>query len=256
MPTVEVGGRHVSFLGGPSGEPNAVPFVCIHGAGGAASMWPQVHVAFRDERAVYAPDLPGHGRSATLDGEITLARYADAVTRFLDAVGIDRAVVVGHSMGGGVALLLALDEPGRVAGLVLVGTGARLGVARETMELLERDSAAAVERICRLAYGPTAPDAMVTRAITEMRKTPPEVLLGDFRACQAFDVRGRLGEIRAPALVVVGESDALTPLRFSAFLAERIAGASLVTVPGAGHMLPVEAGGAFASALRSFVRAF
>lgn len=217
-------------------------------------MWPQVHAAFRDERAVYALDLPGHGRSAPLDGEITLARYADTVTGFLDAAGIDRAIIVGHSMGGGVALLLALGAAGRVAGLVLVGTGAKLGVAPETMDLLERDPVAAVERICRLAYGLAAPEAMVVRAIAEMRKTPPDVLRGDFRACQGFDVRGRLGEIRVPTLVLVGEADVLTPPRFAAFLADRIAGARLAVVPGVGHMLPVEAGGAFASALRPFIR--
>ncbi|HEX7125262.1 MAG TPA: alpha/beta fold hydrolase [Thermodesulfobacteriota bacterium] len=255
MPAVEVGGRSLAYLGGPSGDPRAVPLVCIHGAGGAAAMWPQVHVAFRDERAVYALDLPGHGRSAPLDGRITLDRYADTVTGFLDAVGIERAVVVGHSMGGGIALSLALEAPGRVAGLVLVGTGAKLGVAPETMDLLERDPDAAVERICRLAYGPAASEAMLARAIAEMRKTPSEVLRADFRACQTFDVRGRLGEIGIPALVLVGEADVLTPPRFAAFLADHIAGAALVVVPGVGHMLPVEAPGAFASAVRPFVRA-
>ena len=255
MPAVEVDGRPLAYLGGPSGDPRAVPLVCIHGAGGAATMWPQVHVAFRGERAVYALDLPGHGRSAPLRGEITLARYADAVTAFLDAARIERAVVVGHSMGGGVALLLALETPDRVAGLVLVGTGAKLGVAPETMDLLERDPDAAVERICRLAYGPTTSEAMLDRAIAEMRKTPPEVLLADFRACQSFDVRGRVGEIGVPSLVLVGDADVLTPPRFATFLADHIAGAALVVVPGVGHMLPVEAPGAFAQAVRPFVRA-
>lgn len=217
-------------------------------------MWTQAHVAFRHERDVYALDLPGHGRSAPLDGEITLARYADAVAGFLDATRIDRAVVVGHSMGGGVALLLALEAPHRLAGLVLVGAGAKLGVAPETMDLLDRDADAASERICRLAYGPGTPEAVLVRAIAEMRGTAPEVLQGDFRACQTFDVRARLGEVRAPTLVLVGEADLLTPPRFATYLADRIPGAHLVVVPGVGHMLPVEAGGAFASAVRPFFR--
>ncbi len=254
MPAVSVAGRSVFFLGGPSGPAGALPLVCIHGAGGSAAMWPQVHVAFRDERAVYVLDLPGHGRSAPLDGPVTLPGYAATVRGFLDAAGIERAIVAGHSMGGGVAQLLALEAPDRVAGLVLAGTGAKLGVAPDLLDLIARDSAAASERICRLAYGPATPEAMIERGIAEMRKTPAEVLQGDFRACQAFDVRARLGEITTPTFVLVGEADVMTPPRFATFLAERIAGARLVVVPGTGHMLPVEASGAFAGAVRPFLR--
>lgn len=254
MPIVEVDGRDVFFLGGPSGAPEAPPLVCIHGAGGSSAMWPQAHVAFRAERAVYALDLPGHGRSALLDDPISIERYAEVVVRFMDVAGVQRGVLVGHSMGGAVAQILALEAPDRVAGLALIGTGAKLGVAPDLLALLDRDPAAAVERVCRLAYGPAAPEDMVRRAIVEMRKTPAAVLRGDFGACQRFDLRERVGEIRVPALVVVGEADVLTPPRFAAFLAQRIPGAEQVVVPGVGHMLPVEAGGPLAAAIGPFLR--
>lgn len=253
MPMLEVDGRTLFYLGGPSGMPEAPALVCIHGAGGSSAMWPQTHVAFRADRSVYALDLPGHGRSTPLDGEVSLERYAETVVRFLDAAGLSRVVLAGHSMGGALAQLLALEAPERVAGLALVATGARLGVAPDLLDLLDRDPAAAAERICRLAYGPAAPEEMVRRGIVEMQKTPDPVLRGDFAACQRFDVRARLGAIRAATLVVVGEVDVLTPPRFARFLAERIAGSDLVLVPGAGHMLPVEAPGPFAAAMRPFL---
>lgn len=254
MPSLGVEGRSLFFIGGVSGPPDALPLVCLHGAGGSAAMWPQVHAAFRDERSVYALDLPGHGRSARTNGEITLARYAEIVLGFMEAAGLGRAVLVGHSMGGGVAQLLALDAPARVAGLVLVGTGAKLGVSPEILDLLARDDDAAADRICRLAYGPGVAQDMLLRGIAEMGKVPADILRADFLACQGFDLRGRVGEITAPTLVVVGEADVLTPPRFAAFLADRIPAAELLVVPATGHMLPVEAGSAFAAALHPFIR--
>jgi pimeloyl-ACP methyl ester carboxylesterase len=271
MPTLEVEGRPLFYLGGPGslggpdylgipgslggpGSPaGAVPVVCLHGAGGSAAMWTQLHAALNADRPVYALDLPGHGRSAPLDEPITIERYAAVVRAFLDAAGLARAALVGHSMGGAIALMLALDSAARLAGLVLVGTGARLRVAPEILDAIPRDFEGTVERICRLCYGPAAPPEMVARGIAEMQNVPPPVLLGDFLACDRFDVRDRLSSISIPTLVVVGDQDLLTPPRYAAFLADRIPGARLHTVPGAGHMLPVEAPAPLAALLRPFL---
>jgi pimeloyl-ACP methyl ester carboxylesterase len=253
MPTLEVAGRSLFYLGGPGPSPAALPLVCLHGAGGSAAIWTQLHAGFASGRPVFALDLPGHGRSAPLVGAISLDRYAAVVRDVLDALGLARALLVGHSMGGAVALLVALAAPERVAGLLLVGTAARLRVAPAILEGIRRDPAAAVERICAMAYGPSAPSELVARGVVEMRKVPPAVLEGDFRACDGFDVRSRVGAVAAPALVVVGSEDAMTPPRFAAELASSIPGARLETVPGAGHMLPVEAGARLVTLARPFL---
>lgn len=255
MPTAPVEGRPLFYLGGPGGPAAAVPVVFLHGAGGNAAMWTQLHVALKADRPVYALDLPGHGRSAPLDGAITVERHAAVARAFLDAAGLERAVLVGHSMGGAIAQTLALESPARLAGLVLVGTGARLRVLPELLEGIPRDFERTVERICRLCYGPAAPPEMVTLGMAEMRKVPPAVLLGDFLACDRFDVRERLPSIGVPTLAVVGDRDVMTPVKYAAFLAERIPGARLATVPGAGHMLPVEAPESLAALLRPFLAA-
>jgi pimeloyl-ACP methyl ester carboxylesterase len=253
MPTVEIQGRSLVYLGGPGPSPAALPLVCLHGAGGSAAVWTQLHAGFASERPVFALDLPGHGRSALFVEATSLDRYAGVVRDALDALGLARAVLVGHSMGGAVALLVALAVPDRVAGLLLVGTAARLRVAPGILEGIRRDPAVAVERICAMAHAPSAPSELVARGVVEMRRVPPTVLEGDFRACDGFDVRSRVGAIAAPALVVVGSEDAMTPPRFAAELASLVPGARLETVPGAGHMLPVEAGARLVALARPFV---
>src|SRR5215212_8694137 len=101
--------------------------VCIHGAGGTHAHW---GYQLRDLSAVaqvYAIDLPGHGRSAP-PGRGSIAGYAAALYDWMDTLGLDRAALIGHSMGGAVALWMALEAPERVAGLGLVGAGGRMRV--------------------------------------------------------------------------------------------------------------------------------
>jgi pimeloyl-ACP methyl ester carboxylesterase len=82
---------------------------------------------------------------------------------------------------------------------------------------------------------------------------PPGVLHDDFTACDAFDAMARLGSIRAPAFVVVGEEDRLTPPKYAAFLRERLPGDGLLLVRGAGHMVPTEAPADVATAAAAFL---
>lgn len=253
MPSLNVEGRPLFYLGGASGPAGTLPAVLLHGAGGSAAMWTRLHVLLRAERPVYALDLPGHGRSAPLADPPGVERYAAAVRTFLDEAGLERAAIVGHSMGGAVAQVLALEAPDRVAALVLVGTGARLRVLPEILEAIPRDFEGSVERICRLCYGPAAAPELVARGIAEMRQVAPAVLLWDFLACDRFDVRDRLPSIGAPTLVVVGERDVMTPPRYAADLADRIPGARTAIVADAGHMLPVEAPAVLGEHLRAFL---
>jgi pimeloyl-ACP methyl ester carboxylesterase len=105
------------------------------------------------------------------------------------------------------------------------------------------------------SFGPAASAAVREARAREIAATPPGLLHGDLSACDAFDVMARLAEVRAPALVVSGSVDRLTPPRYQAFLAERIEGARLVTVPGAGHLVMLEAPRAVADAVAAFLAA-
>lgn len=224
----------------------------MHGAGANHLVWGlQVHALADVARAV-ALDLPGHGRS-TPPGRNSIAAYGDVVLGLLDALAFDRAVIVGHSMGGAIAQMLALAHPDRVAGLGLVGTGARLRVLPAIMEGVLNDLPATARLIIEYSYAPGIDPAFLRRAEQEFCECPATVIYGDFWACNQFDVLPRLAEIRAPTLVVCGRQDRMTPPKYSVYLAKNIPNASLVFIDEAGHSVMLEQPDATSLALLHFV---
>jgi len=205
-----------------------------------------------DVARVVAPDLPGHGRTG---GAVprSIAESADFVARFLDAVGIDRVVIGGHSMGGGIALRFALDHPDRVIGLALIGTGARLRVLPRLLELLATDPPAGLDLLMGMALAAAAPADLRATLHRQTAANPEGVVLGDLRACDAFDALARVAEIAVPTLALCGEEDQLTPPKYARHFGERIPGARVVIVPGAGHYVQVEQPDATTAALRDLV---
>jgi pimeloyl-ACP methyl ester carboxylesterase len=232
----------------PASKP-AVVF--LHGAGGGHQHWlyPVRDLSWSPS---YAPDLPGHGRSEGVAAD-TVSSYGDWTVAFLDALGQDRAVLVGHSMGGAIAMDVALRYPHRVAGLGLVASGARLRVAPAILEGLRQDKGGTVRLLTEYTYGPEVTDEMLRLGRRQLDETPADVLVQDFTACDRFDVMERVGHLTAPTLVVCGTKDRMTPIKYSIYLRDRIAGASLQLVEGAGHMVMVERPQAVVRALSDFL---
>ena len=117
---VEIGGRQISYLTLAPEEPSGDPVVLVHGFGGDKNSWLFVQQPLAEERTVHALDLPGHGASSKDVGDGSLATLTDTVVGFLDALGIERAHLVGHSLGGAVVAAVAKAAPGKVASLTLL----------------------------------------------------------------------------------------------------------------------------------------
>ena len=252
MPRLTLDGHSLYYAFHQPAFTSRPPLVLIHGAGGQYLHWPP-QVRRLSATTVYAPDLPGHGRSEGA-GQETIADYATVMLAFLDALEIEQAVVTGHSMGGAVALTLALEAPDRVAGLVLVATGARLRVAPAILEHIHDDFKGVVETVLQWAYSPNAPEDLLRLGRKHMLDNTPAVLYGDFLACDTFDVRERLVAITTPTLVVGGSADRMTPPKFSSLLAEQIVGAQLHILENAGHMLIVEQPDEVARVMQAWLR--
>ena len=247
MPYTAVGSERIFYTRRAALTPGAPQLILVHGAGGNHQHW---GAAIRNLRSanVLALDLPGHGRSSGT-GHQTIGDYAAFVVGFMDALGLKRAIIAGHSMGGATAMTTALNYPQRVAGLILVGTGARLRVLPKILEGTLDDFENTVELICGYAYAQRAPRELVRQGQQQMLRVVPQTIHDDFAACNAFDITERLEEIRCPTLVICGTEDTLTPPKYASFLAERIAGAELKLVEGAGHMVMVEKAGEVAEAI-------
>ena len=249
MPYVSVGSCRVYYTA--RGQAEGTPVVLIHGAGGNRLLWGSQLRGLSSAQRVVALDLPGHGRSDE-PGMVTIGSYAQVVAEVLGHLG-SAAVLVGHSMGGGVALQLALEWPGLVAGLVLLGTGGRLRVAPSLLAGLQADFPSAVGAITELAFAPITASTIRKRGEAVLLGAGSATLLADFQACDSFDVLARLGEIHFPCLVICGAEDRLTPVKYSESLARGIPGARLQVIPSAGHMAMLEQPAAVSQFILTFV---
>jgi pimeloyl-ACP methyl ester carboxylesterase len=243
------GWRYEEHGGGNLGP----PLVFVHGAGGSRLHWPPSLRRLAGSRTL-AVDLPGHGRPSI--GEAGgIDDYARGLSGWQAAVPVHRPVLVGHSMGSAIALTAALAEPAALAGLVLIGAGARLRVNPRLLEGVARPEtfAASVDQIVRWSFAAAAEARLVELARARLLETGSAVLAADLRACDAFDVAARLGEIGLPTLIIVGGDDRMTPPPLSEELRAGIAGARAEVIAGGGHMVMLERPEAIGRLLQSFL---
>lgn len=237
MTNVQVGANSINIEGKLERGKQAI--IAVHGAGGGAWLWRRLRERLKDNFSVLAPDLPRHGKS-TGDGESSVASYSETVRSAVLKLNISRPVLMGHSMGGAIAMMWALTHPDELAGLVLVSTGARLRVNPVIFKAIEENYHGYIRGLEKMAFGKNAPADIIEEAKVESEKASPQVTSGDFEACDKFDVMSDVSNIHVPALILCGEADLMTPLKYSKFLADNIPNAALKTFEGAGHMLPVE----------------
>lgn len=230
----------LTYLAGewpPDGKKPTLLF--IHGAGGSARFWENQILALSPHANTLALDLPGHGRSDKPGCE-TVPDYARRVAAFAEQIQPPRPALVGLSMGGAIVQQILLDYPDRFKNAVLISTGAKLKVLPLIFELLEKNFPAYLELMAKFSASPNTPREKYQAALDDTAAQSPSVIAGDFRACDAFDVRSRLSEIRSRVLVISAEDDKLTPPPYAEFLARNITGAQRLHLLQAGHLVPME----------------
>jgi pimeloyl-ACP methyl ester carboxylesterase len=220
--------------------------VFVHGAGQDHTIWVLPTRYFvRHGRNVLAVNLPGHGRS---EGPplASIEAVADWVIDVLDAAGIDKAAVVGHSMGSLVALETAARHPERIRAIALVGTSVPMPVSEELLDSAKNDDHAAVEmltlwghsRAAQLGGNATPGMWMIGGGQRLLERAAPGAIYADLMACNDY-VNGieNAKQLACPALLILGGRDAMTPTQSAMAVAKAIPDSETVILERAGHAL-------------------
>jgi len=135
----------------------------------------------------------------------------------------------------------------------LVGTGARLKVLPLILDGIKSNFEETVKRINQFSYSRKAPSELVEKGVLGMRQCRAEVIYGDFLACDRFDTMKEVDKIDLPAIILCGDEDELTPIKYSQFLQDRIKGSKIAILPQAGHMVMMESPQAFNEKIGEFI---
>lgn len=257
----------------PSGAAAAVPpLLCIHGAGMSSALFIDTLRRYPPGRRVIAPDLPGHGQSASQTPP-SLEIYRDTLIALCQALTVPRVVLVGHSLGAAVALSFAAHAPDRVAGLVLLNGAAELRLPDEYFARVQDHAAAATlphappPRDPRPHFVDRTPDAFADLLFSV--ETSPELrarhqavlwsadaatLLADFTLCRGLDLRDAARGVRVPTLCLAGADDLLVPPSLVAATAALIPGARGEVIARSAHLSHLEQPTAVYAILDDFLR--
>lgn len=238
------------------------PLLLLHGLGSSGRDWEFQVPAFARHRHCIVPDLRGHGASER-SGSYSVERFAADGWALLDQLGVGELDVLGHSMGGAVAMQMALDRPGRIGRLALsntlpsflIDTLAKRWLLWTRLVLMEWLGPRRLSELLTRRLYPR-PDQAALRAKVARRNARGDkhVYLETVRALTRWSVAGRLGELTLPVLVLSAEFDYFLRRETDAFVAALPQG-RLVHFPGTRHGLPLELPEAFNRAVLEFLAA-
>jgi len=257
--TVSTGG--ISYF--EAGPPNATPILFLHGIGGAARMFHAQLDHFGAVHRAVAWDMPGCGNSTPLP-LVSIDALAAALAGFIEELGLDRPILVGHSLGGMIVQRLLTRAPHAARAVVLAQTSAAFGSrdpAWQAEFLSARlgpldagfNMATLAPALVAEMVGPDADPAGVALACDCLAHTPDSTYRDSIMAMSGFDCRAALADIAVPALVVSGTLDTAAPPSGMQRMAARIPGARYVALEGAGHLAYLERPQAFNAAMGQFL---
>lgn len=251
------------YTGGKDFDAGKPAMIFIHGAANDHSVWSfQSRYFAHHGFNVLAVDLPGHGKSFG-HAKTTIAQYTDWLVNLCDNGAINRAALVGHSMGSLIALDFAARYPTRISHLALLGCSTPMPVADALLDAATHRPHEAFDMLNIWGHAPQVkwnqsaiPGTSLMMAYKcLLEKSQPGVLATDLTACQTFAMNEtEMKNITAPTLILSGTRDMMTPPKAAALVAKQISGAAWVSLEGVGHAMMQEAPGDVLDALKDFIK--
>jgi pimeloyl-ACP methyl ester carboxylesterase len=223
--------------------------VLLHGAGDQAGTWADVVPPLLDEHHLVIPDLPGHGDSDPAEGSLGVGTVLEGIEAVLERRTSGPVTVVGNSLGGWIAMLLAAGGEHPIERLVLVNGGALRGEGR--VNLMPADRAEARELMARMRSpeSPELPGFVLDDVVRVARTGPIARLSQTADEMGSYLLDGRLDSVQVPVDLLWGADDQVMPLRYARRLEEGLAAVRLTTLPDCGHVPQRECPADFAGAL-------
>ena len=236
MKKTEIEGSYVYFHHRTPVQASRGRLFYIHGTGCRAQVFKRHLSVISQDYEVIAIDLPGHGRSEGT-GFRGVVDYASFCAGLIRSLSWSESVIVGHSMGGGIALALSIYEPELVSAIVLVDSGARLRVAPAVINNA-RAVASGLKQAAgdvRVGFSPRTSEDIIGSVMEDKGFCDPNVIVKDWLADDSCDFLSRVRGISQPTLAVVGADDTLTPVKHHQFLADNMQDCELRVIQDAGH---------------------
>ena len=241
MPYIDFKGKKIFYLIKETNEArlNNRDIIFIHGSGGVSLIWQNQLESINLKYKLLAVDLPSHGKSDDISG-ITLDLYIEVIEKLKESLKLDKIILCGHSLGGAIALSYYFKNPDDIESLILCSTGARLRVSPKIFQHLSEGTKQYLNYIQPVLFHNKTPKSIVKIFLNQFSIVNPQVTHNDFQICDSFDRMKEMDLINVPCLILCGDEDKLTPVKYSQYFDEHIKNSRLHVIKNAGHMVMLE----------------
>ncbi len=224
--------------------------IFIHGAGAYGGIWRYQTNYFPTSDAI---NLPGHLQGQTLDN---VEEYTDWLREYIKGNGYENVVLAGHSFGGAITLMYASEYPQELKGIIIISSGAKLRVHPRYLTPLEEAIKGNALEWYQILEGMhrLTPENYKREIIAQRKAIGPAVMLNDFLCCDRFDLMDKVQEIKLPALIICGELDVMTPLKYANYLGAKLTNSQVVIIPQATHLVFAEKPDAVNKTIENFLK--
>jgi len=257
MTEITIREARVHYIEGERFDRSRPTLLFVHAAGQSVATWKFQLELFKNHSHFnfIALDLSGHGGSEG-EGLRSVTEYKDFLLEFIDSLKLQNVILVGHSMGGGIAMLLAIERPEILKACVLAATGAKLSVAQQTLDTVKNNYEAFCEISPQRMFAEDSPQELKQEFKQGLIDIGQEVCYWDLVTCNEFDILDDVHKITLPTLIVSADKDMLTPVKYGEYLHQKIYGSEFYEIKGSGHFIMQEKSQEFNIILENFLNNF